>query len=146
MTRITEQDYSDYENRKQKEFYDKYPLCFPKGAPPCGFDIGYGWWPLVDKLCADITKELENKPPCSDWETFQISQIKEKWGGLRCYIDNGGGLDSNIYQLIITAENKSFEICEECGSPGRERGGGWIKVRCDQCEAARKTLEKPFGT
>ena len=127
------QPYEIYSERKQKEFYEKYPLCFPNGEPYCGFNCGYGWWPILDKLCADITKELEKIP--EDDREFAVAQIKEKFGGLRFYIDwrVRGELDP-IYTLVHEAESKCDKICEECGAPGKKQGGGWVKTRCDKCQ------------
>ena len=124
--------YEDYAERKQKEFYNKYPLCFPDGEPVCGFHCGYGWWPVLDKLCADITRELENGPDELLAE-FRVDQIKEKFGGLRFYVSVG---NDDIYNLIRVAENECDKLCEDCGKPGERRRGGWIKTRCDACQTA----------
>ena len=128
-------EYEDYNERKHKEFYEKYPLCFPNGEPYCGFHCGYGWWPVLDKLCADITKELEKIP--EDKREFQVAQIKEKFGGLRFYVDWSvqKSLDEDpIYALIHKAEEECYKICEDCGAPGKIRKIGWMKTRCNKCQ------------
>jgi hypothetical protein len=171
-----DQEYEKYIQRKQTEFYEKYPLCFPDGEPVCGFYCDYGWWPLLDKLCAAITVELEKLPTdCTpnvldpeeiqarahqlwidrgcpsgesdhDWFVaehqlraeaakacaFRVAQVKEKFGGLRFYVDNS---NEAIDALVDEAESESYSICEQCGSPGERRDGGWTKVRCDACQA-----------
>lgn len=127
----------EYRDRKQTEFYDKYPLCFPKGEPVCGFNVGYGWWSLLKTLCENLTKELEKSPM-----QFCVEQTKEKFGGLRFYINNG---NEAIHALINEAENKSYDICEECGAPGTLRQKGWFKVRCDVCQIKfEKTTKNRF--
>lgn len=56
-------------------------------------------------------------------------QVKEKFGGLRFYIDGG---DSYAHGVIDMAERMSYKICEICGQPGRVRGPGWHVTVCEQ--------------
>ena len=119
----------DYNRRKQVEFYEKYPLCFPKGEPICGFYIGYGWWPRIKKLCEDITEVLNR----SNLPTFIVDQVKEKFGGLRFYVSND---NDEIKSLIYEAESDCSKICETCGkegSPDNTPKGKWIKTLCPEC-------------
>ena len=49
--------------------------------------------------------------------------------------------DDAVQQLrerIREAETESDNVCEECGSLGQRRGGGWIKTLCDNCEEKRR--------
>lgn len=62
-------------------------------------------------------------------------QVKEKFGGLRFYIDGG---DDIVYAMIGMAESMSVVTCETCGSPGRQRSGGWIRTLCDKHEEEYK--------
>lgn len=56
------------------------------------------------------------------------AQVKEKFGGLRFYIDGG---DQYIYGLIQMAEQIAFYTCQECGDAGTTKGSkGWIGVLC----------------
>jgi NMD protein affecting ribosome stability and mRNA decay len=96
--------------KKFKEFYKDY------------FPVGEGWRPLVEKLVDDIT---------AIDPTIEISQIKEKFGGLRFYV---WGATEEIFDLIEKAEEESYKICENCGT--RENvttKGGWILTLCDEC-------------
>jgi hypothetical protein len=61
-----------------------------------------------------------------------IAQIKEKFGTLRFYYDGG---DDYISGMVSLAESMSGVACEECGSVGERRGGGWIRTLCDAHEA-----------
>jgi hypothetical protein len=54
-------------------------------------------------------------------------QVKEKYGTLRFYYDGG---DRYIDGLANMAESMSAVTCEECGSPGKTLGGGWIRTLC----------------
>ena len=62
---------------------------------------------------------------------MQITQIKEKFGGLRFYCE---GADDNIYGMIDMAEGMSVRICEVCGKPGKmtKSNTNWIHVACDE--------------
>jgi hypothetical protein len=61
-------------------------------------------------------------------EGASIFQIKEKFGALCFYVDNG---NDELHKAINEAEAKSLTICEQCGEPGKLRGGGWWKTLCD---------------
>lgn len=66
--------------------------------------------------------------------TFRIIQIKEKFGGLRFYI-NGAPPNSKIYDIINKYEDLSFEICEFCGASGKtEDYQGWLFTWCKNCK------------
>ena len=58
-----------------------------------------------------------------------VSQVKEKFGTLRFYIN--AGTDEH-YNYIRFAENLSARICETCGAPGKRRGKHWIYTACDE--------------
>jgi NADH pyrophosphatase NudC (nudix superfamily) len=66
----------------------------------------------------------------SAYEEFHITQIKEKFGGLRFYYDGG---NDKVFKLTSKAENKSYKICESCGKPGKPNGEGWIVTLCKKC-------------
>ena len=83
------------------------------------FCIGNGWIGLVKTLIEDLIQLGWNK---------QICQVKQKFGGLRFYINEGG---KEIFDKITEAENRSYEICEKCGGPGKSTKGGWITTLCD---------------
>lgn len=76
---------------------------------------------------------------------FQITQIKEKFGGLRFYYDGG---DRDIFGMTRLAESLSYAICETCGSTkdvGRTQG--WYYTICKPCydkdDRANKLIWKP---
>lgn len=125
----------DVQGDKMKEIYDdydkfekymetKYPKMLSEGYG--GFAIGKGWYQIVDSLCNQIQNYL-------NWQKevpqVIVTQIKEKFGGLRFYY-NGG--DEKIDGMVRMAEEWAEHTCEECGKPGHERSGGWIKTLCDE--------------
>lgn len=130
----------------------KYPEMFTDCYG--GVAVGDGWHDLVDTLTNSIYTYVTNRRvrreyltnnnphnlPIPEYMEFPaVRQIKEKFGGLRYYIDGG---DEYIAGMIDFAEYMSVKICEECGAPGRQRSGGWIRTLCDTHEAeyqARKS-------
>lgn len=76
---------------------------------------------IVDKF----PRGLDPMPP------INITQIKEKFGGL-CFYYYGG--DNYIYGLTSLAESLSYKICESCGTTkdvGQTQG--WIYTVCKDC-------------
>lgn len=84
------------------------------------FCVGGGWFEILKNLIDELIADGWDKKIC---------QVKEKFGGLRFYT-NGGG--ENHYNIISKYEKLSYETCEECGKPGEERGGRWIKTLCKE--------------
>ena len=98
----------------------------PRIVEPGFFAIKNGWYRIVKELIEDAI-EL-------GWDR-QVCQVKEKFGGLRFYINSA---PEKVYDLISKAEKKSYEICEVCGEPGEMRSGGWILTLCDKHNLERK--------
>ena len=120
----------------------KYPLIFqgrtdgdPRRTLMCyGFCHGDGWFNIIENLSAKIQTYCDEKK--SQGEDFQVVavQVKEKFGGLRFYVDGG---DEYTNGLIRAAEDASYETCEDCGVPGTLRKGGWWATLCDKCDEER---------
>jgi hypothetical protein len=152
-------EHQEYEDRKQKEFYDKYPKLFPKRElndwdkrkgyieptqePLCGFSCDVGWFPLLDKLFSKLTQLIEESNLSEEYKLIPIDQCKQKFGGLRVYF---GSVHEELYDkaqaLVDEAEQQSFNTCERCGEPGKIRPGGWIEVRCDACQKDHEEYRK----
>lgn len=144
----TEEQYEEFVQRMET----KYPEMFSK--PYGGFAVGLGWWPIIEGLCAEIdsytkwrnnTREAllkenpyNHKIP-EEVNPVKVAQIKEKFGGLRFYY-NGG--DDTINGMVRMAERWADHTCEECGKPGKQRSGGWIKTLCDEHEEQRQARYK----
>jgi hypothetical protein len=85
------------------------------------FVVGEGWFPLIKSLIEDLIALGWNK---------QVCQVKEKFGGLRFYINNGS---DEIFDKIRKAEDDSLNICEKTGKPGYLRNdNGWLVTLCDE--------------
>jgi hypothetical protein len=93
-----------------------------------GFQHDDGWFDILWRLCEDLeplVAEFEATGECQ----FEILQVKEKFGGLRIYVNHA---NDAIRQRIETAMGESLRTCEICGQPGTLREGDWIKTLCDQ--------------
>ena len=114
--------------------YQGHKLPITQNLMSFGFEHGEGWFKLIDQLSADITA-LDEK----NGSTTIAVQVKEKFGGLRFYIQSGSDA---IYDLIEEAEALSLKTCEQCGEPGELRGVGWVSTMCDKCWAKKQGEEK----
>jgi len=115
-------------------FQQKYPKLF-KEYPRSGFYLPKGWEKLVHNLC-DILERAIDRLPDEVREGVQCAQVKEKFGGLRFYMTQETPYMSGA---IAMAECTSFDICDECGKPGKTRSGGWIRVLCDRHHKANQS-------
>lgn len=129
-----------------KALCEKYPKIFrDRNADMsvtcmCWGFPGDGWYNIIDWLCGAIQNRCDNVkhyvgdklvPVC---EQVVAVQVKEKFGTLRFYFDGG---DEAIHGMVELAEYMSSVTCEECGKPGKLRGGGWVRTLCDK-HAKRK--------
>lgn len=87
---------------------------------------GKGWLPLIEEVHEKLLVI------CG---TYDLAQVKQKFGGLRYYIDTPWTLShertEQAHEVIAEAGARSFTICEECGQPGKpvtERG--WVRTVC----------------
>jgi hypothetical protein len=75
--------------------------------------------------------EIDEAKTKLDEETLKVpvaSQVKEKFGGLRFYVQ---AATDKHYQYISFAESMSYRTCEECGAPGKTYTDGWHTTLCD---------------
>jgi hypothetical protein len=80
--------------------------------------VGEGWYPLLFEL----DERLSEIDP-----DYRIAQIKEKFGGLRYYIESKRY--DKAQEIVDEIEDRSYTICEITGKPGRPtRKNGWIKT------------------
>lgn len=74
----------------------------------------------IDEAKAKLYEETVKVPTAS--------QVKEKFGGLRFYVD---GANCEHHNYISFAESMSYRTCETCGSPGKTYTDGWHSTLCD---------------
>lgn len=133
----------ELENKIFEKYPDLYSIKDERGNisnEPCvGFSHGDGWYDIIDGLSSTIRHimkyhpERKNLTPEEFEENYglRIVQVKEKFGGLRYYVDNS---NPEVDAAIIMAESMSFRTCEFCGNRGSHRPGGWIRTLCDECD------------
>jgi hypothetical protein len=96
--------------------------------------VGEGWRPLVRELDANLRDIAPD---------YVIGQVKEKFGGLRFYLDAFPEQDyDRARKLIEAAEELSFKTCENCGMAGEpcKANAFWIRTLCPLCQ--KRSAEK----
>lgn len=93
------------------------------------FEIEDGWYQLVYDLFTNIQSHCT-----ATGEKVKMLQVKEKFGGLRVYYNHEGSEnDSNIFNLVMEAQNKSYSTCEITGGAGHlHKRGLWVKTLCKE--------------
>ena len=135
---------------------EKYPKMMVNRDKPMmetcmcwGFSCGDGWFNILDQLMGNIQHHI-------DWKQEQkekynrgegctqvtLDQVKEKFGTLRFYYTGG---DDVIDGMVRMAESMSGVTCEECGSPGKRVGGGWVTTLCEAHATARSIVYNEEG-
>lgn len=100
--------------------------------PICGAFIGPGWTPIV----LDCVRKMKE----SGW-VGDITQIKEKFRGLRIYYTNQTR-EADI--LIDEAVMICNDICETCGKERENKGYGMGDADCDACRKEWLRCESPL--
>ena len=88
----------------------------------CGFmEVNKGWYGLI-KSC--IEEMIE-----AGWDK-QVCQIKEKFGGLRFYVNSA---PKEVHDIIYKYESISMKTCEVCGNLGEIQGNPrWLTCLCEE--------------
>jgi len=129
--------------KKQKELFKKYPELFEYALPPYKgkgdhpitkyhIECWKGWLGLIEKLSEELAAIDTEK-------VVRVTQIKQKFAGLRYYITFLHGKEPSykeeISKLIREYESFSFKVCEACGDPGSraKEDTGYLLTLCDAC-------------
>lgn len=133
-----------------KQLIAKYPWLLPRNVWTDeivkDYDYSYtllddmpdGWRAAFgEQMCEEIQQVL-NKFSSEVAEKFRITQIKEKFGGLRFYT-NWSTVE--IDKIIDKYENISYSTCIRCGSPAKWITKGWISPFCDNCKPDENCVE-----
>ena len=86
------------------------------------FHIQEGWYEIVTNIIDELLSLGWNK---------RIAQVKEKFGGLRFYVETDD-IPEGGWDVIDKYEKKSRSICEKCGGEGVLRSGKWLRTLCDE--------------
>jgi hypothetical protein len=102
---------------KERAIFKRWPEWFPTagdvrrsrmGERFC-FWCGDGWYDIIFQLCERLEPLVAN---LDDAAQFQVVQVKEKFGGLRFYVE---GSSDEIEAVIESACELSRRTCEVCG-------------------------------
>lgn len=94
------------------------------------FSVGNGWLGIIQSLIEVLIKLGWNK---------EIIQVKEKFGGLRFYVNN---LPDNAIFFITESEKKSYNSCEVCGELAEQHKiKGWINTLCENHSVLNDVVE-----
>jgi hypothetical protein len=107
-----------------EELKNKYPKILEKS-----YDYAFedGWYNLLNVAFSLIQTHVER---IEKEDEFRITQLKEKFAGLRIYND---GEDEYIDGVISAIESMSYYTCEVTGNVGfRCYKGGWVRTLCKE--------------
>ena len=108
----------------------RHALLF-RSIHPSNFGVGEGWKGIVTGLCEDLD--------ALGLTDLVVVQVKEKFGGLRFYVQ-GEGDDAReaVSALIREAEAKAWLTCDTCGAPGDTRQMATLCHPCRDKEQASR--------
>ena len=92
------------------------------------WSVGEGWFQLMWEL-GEALEAIARRSQDEGKPLMRIVQVKEKFGGLRCYLDHA---PDEAIALTQAASIRSGAICEACGEPGNPctSSRGWRKTLC----------------
>ena len=93
---------------------------------PDGWRIAYG-----EQMCEELKNELLEAGGEKALNEYRITQIKEKYGGLRWY---DSGCTERWHKEILPKYAKLCQrTCIRCGKPAAYISTGWISPWCEDC-------------
>ncbi len=107
---------------------ESWEQCIPKG-----------WHARFKQACDCINEVLRENEVALN--AFNIDQLKEKFGGIRCYwhLDDDcanavvrGRIEEEIHVIIDELESDSYKLCNVCGEPVAWYSTGWVLPFCDK--------------
>ncbi|KAK0447271.1 hypothetical protein EV421DRAFT_1901386 [Armillaria borealis] len=105
----------------ETDLMTEYPSLFASSVMrERGLQCERGWEGLIREICEKLKGT-----------DVVFRQIKEKFGQLRVYVDNG---DEETWRYLHEMEEKSAKVCEECGEAGNlADSNGWLFATCEEC-------------
>ena len=143
----------DAKQKKNKALCERYPFLIPRNVwTGKRITDGAGYWSDSDKvpeynyewtlldnmpegwrkafgeqMCEEMREALIDEGRLDD---YVITDIKEKYGGLRWY---SYGETERTIKIIHKYEELSHRTCIRCGAPATVVTTGWINPYCDDC-------------
>lgn len=106
----------------------------------CPLEFNKGWLELFEKFLEEISPLVESYKDSEDiYLQFTLSQVKEKFGGLRIYLSF---YIPELEEITDRYERLSFKVCEVCGKPGELSYDGWYTTLCNEHKKEREEWKK----
>jgi hypothetical protein len=108
-------------------FRKEFPIIFGI-VTPMNLSAGEGWFYLLWDLCASLEVIARQRVEAGS-PPMRIRQVKEKFGGLRCYLQDA---PDEARALTWAASIRAETICEACGNVANYcvSKSGWWKAFC----------------
>lgn len=117
----------------EAQLFEAAPTFYQRDKLPFGFECGDGWFNLLLEL--GRAAEALNATRTAE-EQLTAGQVKQKFGGLRCYVD---GDSRALSDALRTAEESASLTCENCSWVGAKMSvRGYIAVLCPPCLMAER--------
>jgi hypothetical protein len=111
--------------RLENRFPDLYCVSGDNQFTQFGFEVGDGWFDLLNTLSADLMRAMQRIGMACP----HAVQVKSKMGTLRFVLSD---FNDPLDALINKAVKASTATCEQCGSPGHAYiKNRWVYVACD---------------
>lgn len=119
----------------EQQIYQRFPVRIDESVRVSigrGFlvECDDGWYNLIYSLFEELEQlYIKNN---ADIKELSVHQIKQKFGQLRVYVSSEFEEETN--SIIEKYENKSLEICEQCGRQASLNGDRFSrKTLCSAC-------------
>jgi len=140
------------DNKLKDQLKKDFPAFFPS-ISNCDFSCQDGWYDII-RYAAEQYLALSEKYHI----TIYAAQVKEKFGRLVVYVNNGPGSAwdtcwEEAQAIYGEVERRSTESCEFCGDTNKEgaecetkesRGGYWVRTLCLSCRVVDEVHQKDF--
>lgn len=137
---------------KQWTIFERWPRWFKSAgdirtsAMRDGFWCGDGWYDIIFHLCERLEPLVANLDDSG--EAFQVTQAKEKFGGLRFYVNRQTDEIKDAIHLACELSRRTCELCGKDvgvlarqGALRRPAANGLWNTLCSQCgESAQSGL------
>lgn len=119
-------------------------------SEPIWVECNEGWYSTIDQLSKEISSVALKYPSKDGERRVHVVQIKEKFGGLRYYINYHDMNDDDIQHIefiVRNSEMKTFTICEDCGGDGSVVSPKryWMRTLCKKCTENYDMGDTPNG-
>src|SRR3954471_7543941 len=123
------------------ELADRFPNLYyyrNGNGIPMGFiwgEIDNGWFGIIERLSEKL-ETLITALPKEEQTGVKVTQVKQKFGGLRFYyqiedMPTFGIIEDPFNQAIRDAEEEASNTCEICGlTPAQTFGYSYIRTLC----------------